>query len=313
MNPTIDAAADRAARIIAFGNQKGGVGKTTTTVQLGTALAEKGRGVLIWDLDMNCGATRHFGLPEGQFAGTYEIMCGAERAADLIVTPSEWPNLPKGVDLLPASVRLEGIEQFTAARKSSDPFFVPMDLLVEPLAELSDRYDYILLDTSPNMTLPTICAYRAAQFFILTSSADMMSLSGLEPAIDYIRKAQRHTNPGLKLAGLVMWDADLKKATDRQIKEHVDRLFDRAQAAGEHLHRFETVIDRSTYVRAAQATGRTILQHRPKDKVSNQYRALAGEVEQRLAALSDQTRTAVVAADAQVGDLVAVGEGGLNG
>ena len=105
---------DRRARVIAVGNQKGGVGKTSNTVHLATALAEAGRKCLVWDLDMNCGSTQHFGIPDNMaILGTYEVLMGEEHPDEVIVREGdlEEVELPKNLNLLPARRNLEFIDQ----------------------------------------------------------------------------------------------------------------------------------------------------------------------------------------------------------
>src|SRR5262245_4412266 len=102
----------RKTRVIAVGNQKGGVGKTTNTVHIGRALVEKGRKVLIIDLDMNHGATQHFGVVPEAFMGSYEMLVGDEEASNLILNHKEEDvSLPENLDLIPAARKLEGIDQ----------------------------------------------------------------------------------------------------------------------------------------------------------------------------------------------------------
>src|SRR4051794_13371641 len=151
---------ERRTKVIAVGNQKGGVGKTTNTVHLARALVEIGRKVLIIDLDMNHGATRHFGVEPEAFLGSFEMMVGDEPAENLIVThDDEDANVSVGLHLIPAARKLEGIEQ---AVMSKSKFMTPQDVLKAPLASLRGKYDYIFLDTAPNATLPTLAAYMTA-------------------------------------------------------------------------------------------------------------------------------------------------------
>ena len=110
--------ADRKTRIIAVGNQKGGVGKTTNTVHIATALGEGGCQSLIWDLDMNHGATRHFGIDGNAYLGSFEVLIGDEAPENVIMDGSvQAIELPKGVHLLPANRKLEKIDDTLTAKK----------------------------------------------------------------------------------------------------------------------------------------------------------------------------------------------------
>ena len=120
--------------IIAVGNQKGGVGKTTNAVHLAAALGDMGRKCLIIDLDMNQGATRHLGVPSNSFLGTYEVLIGEEQPEDVIITNGDDDvELPKNVDLIAASRKLEGIEE---ALSQHSKFIVEQDILIKPLQDL---------------------------------------------------------------------------------------------------------------------------------------------------------------------------------
>ena len=143
---------DSKTRIIAVGNQKGGVGKTTNTVHIATALGELGRQSLIWDLDMNHGATRHFGIAAKAYLGSYEVLIGAETPENVIMDGSDQEiEMPKGVHLLPANRKLEQIDDTLA---SKNKFIIRHHVLIEPLKNLRGKYDYIFLDTAPNATTP---------------------------------------------------------------------------------------------------------------------------------------------------------------
>src|SRR4029077_5884495 len=138
---------ERRTRVIAVGNQKGGVGKTTNTVHIARALAELGRKVLIIDLDMNHGATRHFGVEPEAFLGSFELMVGGEEPENLVLTASgneEGVDLPENVDLMRAARKREAIEE---AVSSTSKFVTPQEVLQRPLRALRGKYDYIFLDT----------------------------------------------------------------------------------------------------------------------------------------------------------------------
>jgi chromosome partitioning protein len=263
--------------VIAVGNQKGGVGKTSNTVALASALGELGRLCLIWDLDMNQGATRHFGIPSESFLGTFEILVGDENPEDLILTnDDEEVELPKNVHLIPARRNLEKIDQALVAKNK---FVITQDVLREPVRRLLGRYDYIFLDTAPNATTPTIAAYKAADWFILSAMPDPFAIAGLNDALKDIEAARRHGNPGLRLLGVILSGVDRRTSLANTLTDYVQQLF--APDGTESL-KFKTTISRSTVIPQAQKVGKTIFQTHSGHKVTEQYRALARELEDRL-------------------------------
>lgn len=268
----------RDTRVIALGNQKGGVGKTTNTVHIAAALAEQGRRCLIFDLDMNRGATRHFGVPDDSFLGTFEVLIGAEKPEDVILTGEEDDvTLPENVHLIPARRNLEGINQALAGRSK---FIIAQDVLMDPLQRLLGRYDYIFLDTAPNATTPTIAAYKAADWFILSAMPDPFAIAGLNDALQDIQDAQRQGNPDLRLLGVVLGGVDKRTTLSSALTDYVERTF--TVNGGDPL-KFQTTISRSTVLPTAQEVGRTLFQTNGGHKVADQYRRLATEIEDRLA------------------------------
>jgi chromosome partitioning protein len=267
-------------KCVAFGNQKGGVTKTSTVVNLAAALSERGKKVLVWDLDVNCGSTRLFGVPSGiNIYGTYEVMVGEESAEDVIIRPGDHDavSLPKNVHLIAGHTRLEAIE--TALAEKHGPFTAVHEALREPIASLRGQYDYIFLDTSPSMTPPTKAAYMAAEYFILTAVPERLAIEGLVNAIQYIQHARRSGNPNLKLMGVVMNQVPGRPTRlSRALLEEVDRHFD---AGDEFMRRFRTSISTSTIVPSMQQQGATLFEGAPDHKVTDQYRKLAEELENR--------------------------------
>jgi len=148
-------------RIIAVGNQKGGVGKSTVSTHLAAALGEMGRRCLIWDLDSNSGTTRCFNLPE-TFLGAYEVMIGDEEPQDVVISndPVEGIHLPRNVDVIIARRNLDSLDE---TLRGKNRFADGRDSLKGPLAKLEGHYDYIFLDTAPNTNPPTMAAYKAAE------------------------------------------------------------------------------------------------------------------------------------------------------
>ena len=275
--------AEKVARIVAVGNQKGGVGKTTNTVHISRALAELGRKVLIIDLDMNHGATRHFGVEPEAFLGSFELMVGGEEPRNLVLThldKEEGVNLPENLDLIPAARKLEGIDK---AVMSKSKFVTPHDILRAPLAELKRAYDYIFLDTAPNATLPTLAAYMNADYFILSAMPDPFAIAGLNDALRDIMDAKERGNSKLTLLGVVISAVDKRTTLANSLSDFVEQQF-RLGNDGDSV-KFKATIGRSTVIPQTQKEGKTLFETHSTHKVTNEYRALAREIEERLAKL----------------------------
>lgn len=272
-------------RVIAVGNQKGGVGKTTNTVHLARALVELGRKVLIIDLDMNHGATRHFGIEPEAFFGSYEMLVGDEPPTNLTVThKDEEANVPEGLEIIPAARKLEGIDQ---AVMSKSKFVTPKDVLKKPLDALRPNYDYIFLDTAPNATLPTLAAYMTADYFILSAMPDPFAIAGLNDAMRDIVDARTKGNPNLAILGVIVSGVDKRTSLANSLSDFVEQSF-KTGAEGESV-KFKTSIGRSTVIPLTQKVGKTLFETHATHKVTDEYRALAREVEERLARIEGTT------------------------
>jgi chromosome partitioning protein len=268
---------EKHTRVIAVGNQKGGVGKTTNTVHIARALVERGRTVLIIDLDMNHGATRHFGIVPEAFLGSYEMLLGEERPENLVLKHGdEDVDLPEGLHLIPAARKLEGIDP-ALAQKSK--FITAREVLRGPLERLRGQYDFIFLDTAPNATTPTIASYMAADYFILSAMPDPFAIAGLNDALADISDAQRRGNTALRLLGVVLSGVDKRTTLANSLTEFVENQF----KVGEGSIKFRTTIGRSTVIPQTQKAGQTLFETHPHHKVTEEYRALAEEIEERLA------------------------------
>lgn len=187
--------------VIAVGNQKGGVGKTTNTIQLASALAERGRLSLIIDLDMTSGATKALHAPTEGWNSSFELLTGAENAEDTIITNNEEEvPLPPNVHLIPSSRKLAELDVFLA----QNGWVIHQDLLQEPINRLRGRYDYIFLDTPPQKTKTTIPALKVADYVVLSAMPDHLAVSALAEALQDIDTAQKHANSQLMLLGVVV-------------------------------------------------------------------------------------------------------------
>src|SRR3954447_27047174 len=268
----------RKTHIIAIGNQKGGVGKTTNSVNLAAALGELGRKCLIIDLDANQGSTRHLGVPSQSFLGTYEVLIGEEQPTDVIITNGEDDvQLPNNVDLISANRKLEGIED--ALRKHSK-FIVEQDILIKPLKTLQGKYDYIFLDTAPNANAPTVAAYKAARWFILAAMPSPFAIAGLNDALTDIQDAQNNGNPNLEVLGVILAGVDGRRTRlATALIEYVEKTF---RFSDDSSAKFKTVISRSVIIDEAQKAGKTLFETHPDHKLTDQYRSVAREIEARL-------------------------------
>jgi chromosome partitioning protein len=192
----------------------------------------------------------------------------------------EGVNLPENLDLIPAARKLEGIDQ---AVKSRSKFMMPQDVLKRPLETLRANYDYIFLDTAPNATLPTLAAYMSADFFILSAMPDPFAIAGLNDAVRDIMDARASGNPGLGLLGVVVSGVDKRTSLANSLSEFVETSF-RAGANTESV-KFKTSIGRSTVIPQTQKAGKTLFETHSTHKVTDEYRSLAAEIEERLQAI----------------------------
>ncbi len=267
--------------VIALGNQKGGVGKTTNTINIAAALGELGRTSLIIDLDMTAGATKSLGAPTEGWISTFELLTGAEDAEGTIIGDDEKEvSLPPNIHLVPSSRKLSELETFLA----SNPWVVHQDLLLTPISRLRGRYDYILLDTPPQVTKTTVPALKAADFVILSAMPDHLAIAGLADALKDIASAKRYGNPRLTLVAVILCAIPQPKTRlARQLIQYIEESC--IDPKGKSL-KFSTDISRTVVIQEAQRVAQTIFQYDPTHPVADQYRAVARELESRIAQLT---------------------------
>ena len=255
------------ARITAICNQKGGVGKTVTAVNLGIGLAREGKRVLLVDVDAQGSLTASLGYKRpDQMEDTLAVILG-HIIADEPLSPGEGIiHHGEGVDLLPANIELSGLEVTLVNTMSRET------ILRDYLNSVRDQYDVILLDCWPSLGMLTINALAAADEVLIPMQAHYLSIKGLEQLIRTISNVKRKINPGLQIAGILITMADMRTNYSREIIELLHEAYDT------RLRIFSSIIPLSIRAAETSAEGRSIYLHDPAGKVSAAYTALTREV-----------------------------------
>lgn len=258
---------DTKSKIIAICNQKGGVGKTVTTVNLGIGLARQGKRVLLVDVDAQGSLTASLGYQQpDRLDETLATVLG-KIIEDKPVTPGEGIiHQEEGVDLLPANIELSGLEVTLVNTMSRET------ILREYLNTIRDQYDVILLDCCPSLGMLTINALTAADAVIVPLQAHYLSLKGMEQLMRTIGRVKRQLNPDLEISGILITMADLRTTYSREIVELLRKTY------GSKLKIFDTIIPQSIRAAETSAEGKSIFLHDPSGKVSAAYQALTMEV-----------------------------------
>jgi chromosome partitioning protein len=250
------------ARIYALANQKGGVGKTTTAINVAACLAEAGTRVLLVDFDPQANASSGLGVRPGTTErSTYDLLHGA--ALDDVIVETEVPNL----DLAPAHPDLAAAAVELPARDDRDA------VLGAALASLDDRYPYVILDCPPSLGLLTINALAAANRLIVPVQCEYYALEGLAQLLESVERVRAGLNPALSLTGLLltMFDGRTRLAGDvvREVRTHFGPKV------------FSSVVPRSVRLAEAPSHGLPITRFDPRSTGADAYVRLALEVVER--------------------------------
>jgi len=257
-------------RVIAIANQKGGVAKTTTALNLGAALAEQGQRVLLVDLDQQGNLTMASGFdPDGLDETVYTILSShadpKEKRPPPLAEVVQRTGTP-GLDLVPANIDLAALDlELTRAYNREH-------ILKGALAPLRERYDYILLDCPPSLGLIVVNALTAADEVIIPLQADYLATRGVKLLLDSIEAVVARLNPALRITGILLTLADQRTSHTRQIID-----LTRANFAGT-VPVFDTLIKMSVRLKEAPITGTSILAYDPTGEAATAYRRLADEV-----------------------------------
>jgi chromosome partitioning protein len=271
--PTADETAEAkpavAPRILVLANQKGGVGKTTTAINLGTALAAIGERALIIDLDPQGNASTGLGIDrKSRIASTYDVLMG-ERTLAEVVTPTAVPRLmiaPSTMDLLGVELEIAADSDRSYKLKSALKTFFARDNDDEPIT-------YVLIDCPPSLNLLTINALAASDSVLVPLQCEFFALEGLSQLLKTVDQVRRSLNPGLTIHGIVLTMFDPRNSLASQVVADV-RAF-----MGDKV--YDTVIPRNVRVSEAPSHGKPVLLYDLKCAGSQAYLKLASEVIQR--------------------------------
>lgn len=247
-------------KIIAIANQKGGVGKTTTTVNLAASLGVLEKKVLLIDADPQANATSGLGIDVDTVElGTYQLLEHSAEAKETIVA-TDSPNL----DLIPAHIDLVAVE-IELVDKDGREY-----KMKEAISDLRDTYDYILIDCAPSLGLLTLNALTAADAVIIPIQCEYFALEGLGKLLNTIKSVQKIHNPDLDIEGMLLTMFDSRLRLSNQVVEEVRKHF--ADMV------FDTIIQRNVRLSEAPSYGESIIKYDASSKGAANYLNLANEV-----------------------------------
>ncbi|MBE6827166.1 MAG: ParA family protein [Ruminococcaceae bacterium] len=247
------------AKTVSVINQKGGVGKTTTAVNLSAALGALGKKILLVDIDPQGNSTSGYGVNKREIGNsTYDMLINNIKASEIVINTKF-----KNVDLLPSDMNLAGaeVEMIGLGRRES--------LIKMALAEIWDRYDYIFLDCPPSLGLITINALCASDTFLVPIQCEYYALEGLAQLIATVRQIKRLYNPGLELEGVLLTMYDGRLNLTNQVVDEVKKFFPKKV--------YSSTIPRNVRLSEAPSYGEPIIYYDKNSKGAAAYEALASE------------------------------------
>lgn len=247
-------------KVMAIINQKGGVGKSTTAINLSAALGELGKQVLLVDLDPQGNSSSGLGIEKSQVHNcVYDVLLNDVAIEDVII-----PDVGEGLDLVPATINLAGAEVELVSEMARE------NRLKDAVGSLRGKYDYVFIDCPPSLGLLTVNALVAADKLLIPIQCEFYALEGVTKLLDSMKRVKTRLNPTLDIYGVLMTMYDGRTTLSRQVVEEVRSYFGRLV--------FETLIPRTVKLSEAPSFGQPITLYDPSGKGAQSYMSLAKEV-----------------------------------
>ncbi len=256
-------------KIISLVNQKGGVGKTTTSINLSASLAVLGKTVLLIDLDPQGNATTGIGINKGDIdKSIYDVLTGKCQIEEAI-TKTKYKRL----EVIPATINLAGIDMEFFERSRQESSFIKGSQLKNKLSTVVDNYDYIIIDCPPSLGLLTTNALTASNSVIIPVQCEFFALEGIMQLLNTIMMAQKSLNPTLDIEGVLLTMLDSRTNLGFEVVEDIRKYFKERV--------YNTIIPRLIRLTEAPSHGKPIVAYDPKSKGTEAYLNLAREVIER--------------------------------